>query len=145
MTKGTYISTELTPLSTKYVMDIMAKAGVANPLEAGKHHMTLLYAPETVLPYNKRPASWLATVTGVKVLGEGKWQGLVLALKCPQAEAYHQKLLDTHGDIHSYPTFDCHMTVKYRPDMGDLQKVKKAFRYGTRLSFTGIKSELLEP
>ena len=145
MTKGTYISTELSGIGNRYILNLLEKSGIENYLESGKFHMTIIYAPNDKLPYGKESKTFMATVTGYDVLGEGKWQGLVLKLSCPDAEKFHQDILDEYGNVHSYPEFNCHMTVKYRPDKGDLDKLKKMIRVGARISFTGINSAPLEP
>lgn len=145
MTKGTYISTELSDLGNRYVLTLLEDSDIENHLTSGKFHITLIYAPNDKLPYGKEHKTFMATVTGYDVLGEGKWQGLVLKLSCPEAEKFHEDILEEYGNVHSYPEFNCHMTVKYRPESGDLDKLKKTIRVGTRISFTGINSVPLEP
>ncbi len=149
MTKahGTYMSTTLAKESyDEVIRPIMERAGIAKPLPEDEHHVTILYAPTFYIPRNilSNP-TFMARVTGAKVLGEGEWQGLVLTISCPPVIKIFNKLLEDHGDIHMYGNeLVIHLTVKYKPDEGDLAKLEAAITKREILMFNGVITEALE-
>jgi hypothetical protein len=58
-----------------------------------------------------------------------RWESIVLKLESPDLLNRHNFLL-RKGYRHSYPTFNPHISLKYMPDAGDLEKIKGALDQG---------------
>lgn len=153
MTTGTYVQTKLNDESGQLIEKLLKPDNrvptelIENTLDPKEIHVTILYATQTFIPRRvDRSKTFVAKVEGYEILGEGKWQGLVLTLKSPAISSQFADFENLYGKgIHSYPSLNIHTTIKYRPEKGDLEKLKRMIPIGTFLFFKGLYIEPLNP
>lgn len=136
---GTYIGLKMTKNSQQLVTNMVSNLGIDNLLDPSKYHITLLYAKDHEIDYVPNPDEFfMCEVSGVELLGEGEWRGLVLLLNCPTLIDRHNAIKAEYGNIHSYPELKLHTTVKYKPIDGDYDKLKSVLQdKGMMLTFAG--------
>lgn len=142
--QGTYIGLRATKHTQKLLHQRYSKLGLKDLTD--DVHITLMYAQneDAVDKYKPRPERvYDCVVTGWDVLGEGKWQALVLKLRCPQLQRRHYAIRKVHGLTHGYPELTLHVSLKYRPTDLDRDIVlSDTGIIGQELSFSG---EYVEP
>ena len=142
---GTYVGLKPTKQSQLDIQVFAQSLGIKNLLDSKEYHVTMLYAPDAEIDYKPKPSrKFKAVVTGAAVLGEGKWQGLVLKLRSAELHRRHMAIKKVYGEIHSYPDFTLHITLKYRPAPDDIKKLKAAIPKGMELIFSGEYTEELK-
>jgi len=142
---GTYIGLKPTKESKDDIKKFAESLGIKNLLPSDKYHVTMLYAPDDEIKYTAKPnRKFTAQVTGAAVLGEGKWQGLVLKMRSAELHRRHMAIKKLYGEIHSYPDFTLHITLKYKPDTKDIEVLKAQLPGSMKLSFTGEYVEELK-
>jgi hypothetical protein len=95
--------------------------GVENLID--KMHVTLIYDPLNDAVKKFKPKSlknYKCTVVGTKVLGEGKWQAIVLELSCAPLVRRHSAIRKVFDLTHGYPEFNLHCSLKYQPSSKDV-------------------------
>lgn len=100
---------------------LMGLVGLTGLLSKEELHTTLLYDVRKETPdYKGDPnRQYSAKVKSVGILGDG----LVLFFESPDLVKRHEEL-KAAGFEHSFPELNPHMTVKYNPLAGDLEKVE---------------------
>lgn len=112
MTTGTYVQTKLNDESGQLIEKLLKPDNrvptelIENTLDPKEIHVTILYATQTFIPRRvDRSKTFVAKVEGYEILGEGKWQGLVLKLKSPAISSQFADFENLYGKgIHSYPS-----------------------------------------
>lgn len=128
MTKGQgYIALKVNKADATKIHEIANEAGVTDLIPVDEMHMTLIYDKSN--PSIDHPLSnetYDSRIHAIKELGEGKWKAVVMELLCPEISARHSHLKRL-GYSHSYPDFIPHVSIKYKPEKGDLMKLKEVF------------------
>jgi len=122
---GTYLAVR--PQVNKELKELLSaidKVGITDTVDVEELHVTLLYAEGIQLEYTPSPLDmYTAVITGVMVLGEGEWQGLVLTLNSTMLQAKFKYFENTFGKVHLYGDLKVHLTIKYKPALLDEAKL----------------------
>lgn len=121
-----FVSVKLDKSDAEKIVSVLKTIGI-DCIEVSKLHVTVIYDesnPEITGVFNK-DKKYKATVTGIKRLGTkgSKWEAIAFELKSPELEKRHKELKDL-GFKHSYPQFLCHMSLVYKPAIGDMEKIE---------------------
>lgn len=120
---GTYMALNVNPLDILKIRKVFTDAMIKDLIP--DMHITLMYAPEQneVHRIEARPdRKYTCEVTGLDVMGTGKWKALVFKLKCPALVRRHWAISKSFGLKHSYhPEFNLHTSVKYQPTDSDIK------------------------
>ena len=96
--------------------------GVDDPVPREQMHLTLMHDDREDTPeVTPSDGQYSANVDSVGLLGNG----LVLYLNSSDLLNRHEQLKNS-GLVHSFPSLTPHITVKYNPVDGDLEKVTNA-------------------
>lgn len=137
--RGTYIGLKATQHTKKLLHNRYSQLGLRDLVD--DLHITLMYAEkqDVVDTYKARPDRvYDCVVTGWDILGEGKWQALVLKLRCPQLQRRHYAIRKVYGLEHGYPDLTLHVSLKYAPTSLDKDIVfSDTSIIGEKLSFNG--------
>lgn len=120
-------------LDAKKIIKALENAGIKG-MEEKKLHVTLMYDKRNpdIDPRATPDARYQARVTGIEHLGEpgSKWESAVLKLDCPNLVGRHL-VLRTKGFEHSYPKYNCHMSLGYGSDIvKQIPKLNKMLKDG---------------
>lgn len=135
-------------LDAKKIATALSKAGIKG-MDPNKFHVTLMYDkrnPEIDAKPSKE-ARYQARVVDIKHMGEpgSKWEAAVLKLECPNLVGRHM-VLRTKGYEHSYPKYDCHMSLGYGSDIvKQIPKLKKMLEQGDFPQTIMLAGERWEP
>jgi len=141
---GTYIGLRLTEDSTEELQSFAESLGLQGLLPSEKYHLTLIYSKDKTLDYVPRPERrFKSTVVSADIIGEGKWRALVLKLRSPDAHRRFNAITKVYGNVHSYPDFLPHISLKYGPKPKDLHLLKKNLPKDMVLTLTGEYTEAL--
>lgn len=122
------------PEDALHIEDALFAAGLKGIIRGEDMHVTIMYdkanpvldtdAPEGQMNYK-------TTGQGIDKYGEegSRWEAIVLKLESPDLAARHNFLLQ-RGFRHSYPEYRPHLSLKYMPDAGDLDKFKALWESG---------------
>lgn len=130
--KNGYLAVKPTPDSAQHLARLLDGAGITGTIPADKLHVTLFYAPDG-LPESIRESVnpeqvHLAFVQPTpRILGEGTWRAVVLELDAQSLHQRHNSIRTDHNGQHSYPDYTPHLSVKYSPEDGDLEKIVELF------------------
>lgn len=99
--------------------------GIKNPVGPDDMHVTLMYSRNKPIRVDADPErTYAADITGdIEIMGKDPWRALVLHLQSPDLEKRFAELKSS-GAEHSYPEYRAHLSLKYDPEEGDLQKLK---------------------
>jgi len=123
-----YVSVTLTQAS-KDLLD--EKLGhIEGMLSFDKSHMTLMYDVRNP-DLNTRVSKQIheMRVTGVEMMGalDSPWRAIVLKLQTEGSTALERfNELRAKGYQHSYPNFQAHVSLKYRPSPEDIEEITEA-------------------
>ena len=118
----------------KAITNALFKAGIRGVMRPEELHVTLMYDTANPVLDNEQPEqdiSYKAHGKGIDRYGDegSRWEAIVLKLDSPDLQKRHQFLLQ-RGYRHSYPEFKPHLSLKYMPDEGDLDKFKALWDSG---------------
>lgn len=102
-------------------------AGIDRGPHTSDYHMTLAHSTQNMPTYTADRSEYEINFTGeIGMLGEDP-QALVWFV---ESEYVRQRFdeLQTDGAEHKFPEFIPHITIKYDPDPGDLEKAQAAFQ-----------------
>jgi hypothetical protein len=116
------------------ITDALFKAGIRGFMRPEEYHVTLMYDASNPVIDTDQPEqdlTYSAHGTGMDQFGEkgSRWEAIVIKLNSPELTQRHQYLLQ-RGYRHSYPDFKPHLSLKYMPDAGDLEKFQDAWNSG---------------
>ncbi len=147
--KNGYIQAQLHPQDAAIVNDWLKRTGVVNPIDANELHATLFYAqsdiPELEIDSN---AVYLARVKPeIILMGEdgSKWQALTVHLQGDELAERHEQIKQQSGGEHSYPDYQAHLSLKYEPVAGDMEKLSSLPFPLDSLRFTNESQEDIRP
>lgn len=113
---GTYLAVKPDMQGQAIIKTLQKQAKISKPVQKEKLHCTLMYSPKDLKhTYTPDPEKiYEADVVGTALLGDvgSKWRALVLKLKCPALNRRHN-LAVSRGLQHSYPEYDCHISLAY--------------------------------
>ena len=132
---STYVAVKPPLKAATRLTMLMGLVGLTGGLSKEELHTTILYdAREETPEYKGDPnRQYGAKVKGVGILGDG----LVIFFESPDLVKRHEEL-KAAGFVHSFPDLTPHMTVKYNPSSGDLEKVE-----GVILSLTELFEDVV--
>jgi hypothetical protein len=141
-----YGSLLLDDKSSNKLTRILSDLGIKNIIT--KFHVTVIYDESNpklevkVTPDKK----YKAAISDIKLMGEPgtKWYAIALTLKSPDIEKVHNKYI-TAGFKHSYPNFQAHLSLKYKPSPKDIRIIKDSFSKlkALELNFSNEKLEAI--
>lgn len=141
---GTYMSIKPVPESIELVWEHLSDKNIKDMISLDKLHVTLIHSRDTpFLDLKRNDILHEAIITGYKILGDGKWAAMVLMLDSPSLKMRHENL-KSHGLNHSYPNYNCHMSIKYQPNPLDYCKLQSSRLVGNKLYFRDEYSDTIE-
>jgi hypothetical protein len=135
-------------LDAKKIVKALTAAGVKG-MDVNKLHVTLMYDKRNpdIDPKASPEARYQARISGIEHLGEpgSKWEAAVLKLDCPNLVGRHM-VLRTKGYEHSYPKYNCHMSIGYGTDIvKQIPKLRKMLEQGDFPTTIMLSGETWEP
>ena len=128
-----YGALRLHPDDAKQIEDALFAVGLRGMIRPEEYHVTLMYDAQNPMIDKDTPENveYRARVGELTIYGDAgsRWESIVLKLDSPDLLNRHNFLL-RKGYRHSYPTFNPHLSLKYMPDEGDLEKIKGALDQG---------------
>lgn len=125
-----YIALKPSPETAKRIAQIVADAGIENAIAPEDLHVTLFYAPEG-LPdtvhdtlINPEQVHVGFALPEPRLLGEDPWKALVIELTAPTLSRRHALIKEVTGGEHSFPDYLPHLSLKYGPEEGDIDKIR---------------------
>ncbi len=123
-----FIGLKVHPEDGKKLIKILDDSGITGGIPNDALHMTVMYDdsnPST--EYSPKDTTYPSTITGVDQYGDAgsEWEAIVLKFSNPDI-AKREGELRALGFTAGYPTFKQHVSIKYRPNKGDLEKLKAA-------------------
>ncbi len=130
------------------IIDALFKAGIRGILRTEELHVTLMYDTSNPVLDNDQPDMDMVYKAGIKGIDRygqkgSRWEAIVLKLDSPDALARHKYLIGK-GYRHSYPEFKPHLSLKYQPDEGDMEKIKELYDTGAFPSTVRLHDEYWE-
>ena len=123
-----YVALKVLPTDAKMLSNILKGIGIKDTIPPNEMHMTLMYdegnQPRRYKISNK---SYKAKIVDCEILGKkgSEWEAVVIKLHSPGIEKrFHD--LEAQGYKHSYDSLVQHVSLKYKPDKGDLAIIKRA-------------------
>lgn len=122
--KNGYLSAKLHPVDAAIINDWIKATGITDAIDATELHATLFYAQSDIPQIEVQPDQvYLARVkSGIHRMGEAgsEWEALAIHLHGDELEARHEEIKDLTNGTHSYPDYQAHLSIKYRPVDGDI-------------------------
>ena len=122
-----YVSVVPDRLQAKSLYDWVHLAGINNGLPPEKLHVTLGHDPSGILNYEPDKVSYAAEFTGeIGILGDGEYEALVMYIDS-QALRMRHEALKAMGMEFKFDQFRPHISLKYKPAPGDLEKMQEQY------------------
>lgn len=143
--KNGYVSVSLLPQDADAVRNWLVQTGVKDFIDPSELHATLFYAQADAELVEVDPTRIYTTQVkqGIHRMGEegGEWEALTVHLEGGELAERHAELGELMKATHSYPDYMAHLSLKYKPVEGDMDKLTAMPFPLSELRFTGEKQE----
>ena len=126
--KNGYVGVSLHSDDARAINDWLKETGVSNTISANDMHATLFYASEGMSEIDVNPnVNYQSAVKNdITYMGEpeSEWYAIAIHLGGGELSERHERIKSLTGASHSYPDFKAHLSLKYKPKEGDLEKMQ---------------------
>lgn len=126
--KNGYISVSIVKEDAEAIKKWLDESGVESFINPNDLHATLFYAREGMDVIGLNPEKvFNAKVSGnLELMGDpsSEWYAIAMKFNKGELDVRHQEIKGSTMSKHSYPDFAAHMSFKYKPTDGDVDKLK---------------------
>lgn len=118
-----YCAATLCDASHEMITQLLGSIGVTDAIQ--DMHMTLMYDVRNPKLQQIYAPVLVGQIKDIKMMGDpsSQWRSIAFELECDDAVRFNDILISNLGYKHSYPDFIPHMSIKYRAEQKDIDKL----------------------